>query len=57
MTPKKQKPSASPELEAELIRFCRDRIADVKCPRSVDFVKELLRLPTGNLQKKLLRAP
>jgi long-chain acyl-CoA synthetase len=57
MTPKKQKPSASPELEAELIRFCRDRIADVKCPRSVDFVKELLRLPTGKLQKKLLRAP
>jgi acyl-CoA synthetase (AMP-forming)/AMP-acid ligase II len=48
---------AGPELEAELIRFCRDRIADVKCPRSVDFVEALPRLPTGKLQKKLLRAP
>jgi acyl-CoA synthetase (AMP-forming)/AMP-acid ligase II len=48
---------ASPELEAELIRFCRERISDIKCPRSVDFVAELPRLPTGKLQKKLLRAP
>jgi len=48
---------AGPALEAELIRFCRERIADVKCPRSVDFVAELPRLPTGKLQKKLLRAP
>jgi len=42
---------------AELIAYCRSRIADVKCPRTVDFVEELPRLPTGKLQKKLLRAP
>jgi long-chain acyl-CoA synthetase len=48
---------ANGALAAELIAFCRARIADVKCPRTVDFVAELPRLPTGKLQKKLLRAP
>ncbi len=48
---------AGSALEAELIAFCRARISDVKCPRTVDFVDELQRLPTGKLQKKLLRAP
>jgi acyl-CoA synthetase (AMP-forming)/AMP-acid ligase II len=46
---------ASPELERELIQFCRDSLADVKCPRSVDFVDELPRHPTGKLYKRLLR--
>ncbi|MEN3272052.1 MAG: long-chain acyl-CoA synthetase [Actinomycetota bacterium] len=45
----------SPELEKELIQFCRDSLADVKCPRSVDFVDELPRHPTGKLYKRLLR--
>jgi acyl-CoA synthetase (AMP-forming)/AMP-acid ligase II len=48
---------AGPALVAELINYCRERLADVKCPRSVDFVDELPRLPTGKLQKKLIRAP
>ncbi len=49
--------NAGPALAEELIKYCRDRLADVKCPRSVDFVEELPRLPTGKLQKKLIRAP
>jgi acyl-CoA synthetase (AMP-forming)/AMP-acid ligase II len=44
-------------LAEELIAYCRGRLADVKCPRTVDFVEELPRLPTGKLQKKLIRAP
>ncbi|WP_307781193.1 acyl-CoA synthetase [Rhabdothermincola sediminis] len=44
-----------PELEQELIAFCREHLADVKCPRSVDFVDELPRHPTGKLYKRLLR--
>jgi long-chain acyl-CoA synthetase len=44
-----------PELERELIAFCRDHLAHFKCPRSVDFVDELPRLPTGKLYKRLLR--
>ena len=47
--------SASPELEHELIQFCRDNLARYKCPRSVDFEPELPRLPTGKLYKRLLR--
>jgi acyl-CoA synthetase (AMP-forming)/AMP-acid ligase II len=46
---------AGPELERELIAFCRERLADIKCPRSVDFDAELPRHPTGKLYKRLLK--
>ena len=42
---------AGPEIEAELIAFCRDHLAHHKCPRSVDFEAQLPRLPTGKLYK------
>jgi fatty-acyl-CoA synthase len=45
----------SPELELELLDFCRKRIAHYKCPRSIDFEAELPRLMTGKLYKRLLR--
>ena len=47
--------TAGPELEKELIAFCRAQLADVKCPRSVDFWEELPRHPTGKLYKRLLK--
>jgi long-chain acyl-CoA synthetase len=47
--------TAGPDLAAELIGFCRDRLAHFKCPRTVDFVDELPRYPTGKLYKRLLR--
>ncbi len=43
------------ELERELIAFCRETLADVKCPRSIDFRPELPRHPTGKLYKRLLK--
>ena len=43
------------ETEAELIEFCRQHLAHLKCPRSIDFVAELPRLPTGKLYKRPLR--
>jgi long-chain acyl-CoA synthetase len=46
---------AGPALAQELIAFCRENLADVKCPRSVDFDAELPRYPTGKLFKRLLR--
>ncbi len=46
---------AGPVLEQELIAFCRAHLAHFKCPRTVDFVPELPRLPTGKLYKRLLR--
>jgi acyl-CoA synthetase (AMP-forming)/AMP-acid ligase II len=44
-----------PEFEAELIEFCRTEISHIKCPRSIDFEKELPRHPTGKLYKRLLK--
>jgi len=42
-------------LAAELITFCKSELADVKCPRSIDFRVELPRHPTGKLYKRLLK--
>jgi len=44
-----------PELEAELIAFCQQHLAKLKCPKSIDFTEQLPRLPTGKLYKKPLR--
>jgi len=46
---------AGPELERELIAYCRSQLADVKCPRTIDFRAELPRHPTGKLYKRLLK--
>jgi len=46
---------ATPEMAKELIAYCRGQLADVKCPRSVDFRDELPRHPTGKLYKRLLK--
>jgi long-chain acyl-CoA synthetase len=45
----------SPDMEAELIAFCRANLAHLKCPRSIDFAAELPRTPTGKLMKAALR--
>jgi long-chain acyl-CoA synthetase len=47
--------SARPELEAELIEFCRQRLAHYKCPHSIDFVAELPRSDTGKVYRRRLR--
>jgi acyl-CoA synthetase (AMP-forming)/AMP-acid ligase II len=47
--------SAGPDMERTLIAHCREHLADVKCPRSVDFREELPRHPTGKLYKRLLK--
>jgi long-chain acyl-CoA synthetase len=47
---------ASPALAAELIEYCRGHLSAFKCPRSVVFLDELPRLPTGKLAKRMLPA-
>ncbi|WP_329213027.1 AMP-binding protein [Streptomyces sp. NBC_01485] len=42
---------------AELDRFCRDRLAAYKCPKSYEFVPELLRNAMGKLDKRAMRRP
>lgn len=40
---------------ADIIAFCGQRLADYKRPRSVDFVEEVPRNPSGKLLKRELR--
>jgi acyl-coenzyme A synthetase/AMP-(fatty) acid ligase len=47
--------AAGPALEAELIRYCKSKLATLKCPRSIDFEPSLPRDATGKLLKKPLR--
>lgn len=46
---------AGEDLAEELMAFCRDHISHIKCPKSVDFLEQLPRHPTGKLYKRLLR--
>jgi len=42
-------------LAEELLAFCGQQLSRQKVPRSIDFEKQLPRLPTGKLYKRLLR--
>jgi len=44
-----------PELAEELLAYVRGRIAHYKAPRTVDFIDELPRTPTGKLVKRRLK--
>src|SRR5437764_4628180 len=44
---------AGPELEKELIAYCKEHLAGFKCPRSIDFEAELPRHPTSKLFKSM----
>jgi acyl-CoA synthetase (AMP-forming)/AMP-acid ligase II len=46
---------AGAAFEAELIAWCRSRLADFKCPRSIDFERKLLRDDAGKIAKHALR--
>ena len=46
---------AGPELEAEIITYCRENLSSIKCPRSVDFDAELPRHENGKLYKRLIK--
>jgi acyl-coenzyme A synthetase/AMP-(fatty) acid ligase len=47
---------AGPEMERELIAYCRSQLASLKCPKTVDFVESLPRDITGKMMKRELRA-
>ena len=44
----------TPDLAQEIVDYTRERIAHFKAPRSVDFIEEIPRLPTGKLVKREL---
>ncbi|HRK71630.1 MAG TPA: AMP-binding protein, partial [Micropepsaceae bacterium] len=42
---------------AEIINFCRSKIAGYKCPKSIDFIAALPRNPSGKILRRELREP
>ncbi|OLM12090.1 Long-chain-fatty-acid--CoA ligase [Pseudonocardia sp. Ae717_Ps2] len=49
-------PGSTPD-PAELIAYCRDRLAHYKCPSIVELIDALPRNPTGKILKRELREP
>ena len=47
--------AADTQMADRLIAHCREHLAAMKCPRSIDFIEEMPRLPTGKLYKTGLR--
>ncbi len=47
----------SDDLAAELLEFCAGRVAGFKTPKTVDFIIEMPRDPSGKLFKRRLRDP
>jgi long-chain acyl-CoA synthetase len=47
--------SATDDLSSDLVRYCRERLAAYKCPRSVDFRDDLPRTDAGKLYKRQIR--
>jgi len=48
--------AGTPELAKELQQFVRDRLAEYKRPRSVEFLQDLPKTATGKIQRFRLRA-
>ncbi|MQF48590.1 AMP-binding protein [SAR202 cluster bacterium AC-647-N09_OGT_505m] len=54
-----EEPSAAvvlrrPVTQAELIRYCRNHLADFKCPRVIHIVSEIPRTATGKIQRRIV---
>jgi acyl-CoA synthetase (AMP-forming)/AMP-acid ligase II len=45
-----------PCMEEDLVRYCRERLAAYKVPKSIDFVDSFPLVPTGKVSKKDLRS-
>jgi long-chain acyl-CoA synthetase len=45
---------SSQATESEIMKFCRDRLADFKCPKQIEFLKDIPKGPTGKLLKREL---
>ena len=42
--------------EDEILEFCRERLADFKCPKAIEFLDDIPKGPTGKLLKRELAA-
>lgn len=42
--------------ESDLLAYCRDRLADFKCPKKIHFVESIPRTATGKIQRRSVAA-
>lgn len=42
--------------ETELLRYCRERLAEFKCPKKIYLVDQIPRTPTGKVQRRAIAA-
>jgi long-chain acyl-CoA synthetase len=49
--------AASQDLAEELIAFAKEGMPSFKAPKSIDFVEDLPRLPSGKIQRRIVREP
>ena len=49
--------AASDDLKQSILSYAKDHLSKFKCPRSIDFVDELPRLPSGKIPREKVRAP
>jgi long-chain acyl-CoA synthetase len=46
---------ANDAMTEELMNWARERLANFKCPRSIDYSDDLPRLPSGKIQRRVVR--
>jgi long-chain acyl-CoA synthetase len=49
--------ATSEDVAEDLITFCRGFLPGFKSPKSIDFVEDLPRLPSGKIQRRVVREP
>jgi oxalate---CoA ligase len=42
--------------DAELVSFCRDRLAEFKCPKRIHITQTIPRTATGKIQRRVVAA-
>jgi len=47
---------SEPASEAELLGYCRERLAEFKCPKKIHLVKQIPRTATGKVQRRTVAA-
>ncbi|MND01143.1 long-chain-fatty-acid--CoA ligase [compost metagenome] len=45
-----------PASEADLLSYCRERLADFKCPKKIHITTEIPRTATGKIQRRAVAA-
>jgi acyl-coenzyme A synthetase/AMP-(fatty) acid ligase len=42
--------------DAELVSYCRDRLAEFKCPKKIHITQTIPRTATGKIQRRVVAA-